>query len=59
MSIVTVHLSLFSGDLHDAVIVGAIKMFEFPLEFISLIHEFLNDTRNVVDLAVVRQSRTA
>ena len=44
MSVVTLHLSLFSGDLHDTVVVCAIKMFEFPLKFISLIHEFLNDT---------------
>jgi len=51
VSIVTLHLSPFSGDFNDAVVVCMVEMFEFHLQIISLIRKLLNHATNVLNLA--------
>jgi len=51
VSIVTLHLSPFSGDFNDAVVVCTVEMFEFHLQIISLICKLLNHATNVLNLA--------
>ena len=58
VAVMTLHLGALTGNLIDAVVIGAVKLCELVVEIVSLSGQFVIDVLNVVDLRIVLKGGT-
>ena len=58
VAVMTLHLGALTGNLIDAVVIGAVKLCELVVEIVSLSGQFVIDVLNVIDLRIVLKGGT-